>query len=168
MGTPRWRDLEETSQAIIIGAATLTAATLGCLGAWLIWDGGLWAAAVAVGAWALLYVATAAAIVGDDLEDIRRREKRSMRAAGPGTGTSRPSPTGTIEPRDESDPFCTCPSCGLAGTHGVEVITWQNGRVEGAFLVMTIGDPPDGARRARRVCVFCEHVWHTAATKENR
>lgn len=71
-----------------------------------------------------------------------------------------------LHPRDERDPFCTCPKCGLLGNHPVEVTAFHRERPPGRqHLIETtnLGDPPEGTLRAKRVCIFCEHVWHTEA-----
>ncbi|RZT87482.1 hypothetical protein EV383_4407 [Pseudonocardia sediminis] len=74
--------------------------------------------------------------------------------------TDRDSTAARVEPREENDPFCTCPSCGLLGTHYLRHTEYPpNERVEGGFVVMVIGRPPEGTPAVQRQCVFCDHQW---------
>jgi hypothetical protein len=83
----------------------------------------------------------------------------------------------TIEPRDESDPFGTCPKCKLAGTHGLAPVEANAGwtRMTHPVLQRTIdvaksavpehtrsGWVEVGAWAAQRTCVFCGHRWRTS------
>lgn len=53
--------------------------------------------------------------------------------------------TPAIDPVDESDAFCTCPTCLTLGTHAVETRRLADGW------------------HAHRTCWSCEHVWYTPA-----
>jgi len=68
-----------------------------------------------------------------------------------------------IEPQDETDTFCTCPRCGLAGHHVVAVGSFHPPTVPGQdgeqVVVVRMSAPPAGTRVATRTCVFCAHEW---------
>lgn len=68
-----------------------------------------------------------------------------------------------IEPKDEADPFCTCPSCRQLGTHGIAWTVHRTRTVpslDGDLIdVSMFGDPPDGTKQTVRTCRFCGHVW---------
>lgn len=68
------------------------------------------------------------------------------------------------EPRDETETLATCPLCRLMGHHAVEVRTFRARRLPGArpgewIDASTFGDPADGTRVVRRMCMFCGHEW---------
>lgn len=97
-----------------------------------------------------------------------------------------------VHPRDQDDPFCTCPKCGLLGTHHVDIVavTGRPGTVRMTHPALP-GQPVDvptagvpgheragwsvssrravevrgvkAVHQAERVCVFCGHLWYTAA-----
>lgn len=78
-----------------------------------------------------------------------------------------------IEPIDESDPFCTCPKCGLLGTHGLKV---EQSIRELVFLEDDHAGNrtavwkhcaglqlPDSTWLVVRQCWACKHEWKTFA-----
>lgn len=75
--------------------------------------------------------------------------------------------TDLLQSCDDYDGFCTCPSCGLVGTHSVEHTVFRTRTIPGAdgdaVTVFSWGDPPDGTPLVRRTCTFCAHVWDRTA-----
>lgn len=69
----------------------------------------------------------------------------------------------TLEPRDCTDTFCTCPNCGLLGHHAIVGQGAYQGWVEGAdgahIDVRILGSPPEGTPYTQRECSFCSRRW---------
>lgn len=69
-----------------------------------------------------------------------------------------------LEPRDDTDPFCTCPHCRCLGTHRLDAPKqwegrWVRGMGDDRIATPLPGDPPHGTWIVVRTCVFCGHQW---------
>lgn len=69
--------------------------------------------------------------------------------------------TERLRPRDENDPFCSCPSCGLLGSHQLAHTVYPPNEYTSTsgVTVMKLGEPAGGTPAVQRRCVFCGHGW---------
>jgi len=63
-----------------------------------------------------------------------------------------------VHPRDSTDAFCTCPACGLLGSH---LIIKRGFHVGGLRIRPHDGALVSEAPYTQRQCLFCERKWET-------